>query len=458
MGTTPTFGIPELSQSQANPDITHNEALVKLQALLVGVLSLGDTVPPVSPAEGDSYVLGTTPTGAWAGRGHALAIYWGGSWRFVPGNDDSGTPIPMGPAQEGMRAWVKDENIQYIWYGSPQAWTSVAFITDGDKGDITVSGGGATLTIDNNTITDAKLRDSAALSVVGRAANSGGDPADIAAGANDRLLTRVSNALAFTQLTAGMVPNNTLTLASLANATQRAIIAASGAGAWAETAISANVLTMLGSADNAAIRSNIGAVNIAGDTMTGQLIINLASTTTPLIVRTNGGNNVNASRYANDAFGAVLALQHGRGTFASPTDVVNGDEGMRITGSCYAGGAFRTVGGFLFGTKAVTPSSTDMEGRWILSASPAGTVSDTEVLRASHAEGFVLKGVVVVDTNSLLRRRGFTIATLPTAVGIQGATAYVTDSLAVGAFGATLTAGGSTNAPVTSDGTVWRYG
>ena len=54
-------------------------------------------------------------------------------------------------------------------------------ITDGDKGDVVVSSSGATWTVNSNAITDTKLRDSAALSVIGRSANSSGDPADIAA-------------------------------------------------------------------------------------------------------------------------------------------------------------------------------------------------------------------------------------------------------------------------------------
>ena len=73
-------------------------------------------------------------------------------------------------------------------------------VTDGDKGDITVSSSGAVWTIDNNAITDAKLRDSAAVSIIGRSANSSGDPADIAASANGQVLARMSNAVAFTDI------------------------------------------------------------------------------------------------------------------------------------------------------------------------------------------------------------------------------------------------------------------
>lgn len=123
MPTTPILGLPELAQNQANPDVTHNTAVQLLCALSRGVKSLGDNAPPGSPSDGDSYVLGAAPTGAWAGRANCLAVYVGGAWSFVPGNDDAGTPIAMGAAHEGLRFWVQDENQYYIWTGSPQSWT-----------------------------------------------------------------------------------------------------------------------------------------------------------------------------------------------------------------------------------------------------------------------------------------------------------------------------------------------
>jgi hypothetical protein len=49
----------------------------------------------------------------------------------------------------------------------------------------------------DNAVTDAKLRDSAGLSVIGRGANSTGDPADIVAGTNHQVLRRDGSSLAF---------------------------------------------------------------------------------------------------------------------------------------------------------------------------------------------------------------------------------------------------------------------
>jgi hypothetical protein len=49
----------------------------------------------------------------------------------------------------------------------------------------------------NNSVTDGILRDSIARSVIGRSANSTGDPADIQAGANGKVLVQTNSALAF---------------------------------------------------------------------------------------------------------------------------------------------------------------------------------------------------------------------------------------------------------------------
>lgn len=75
--------------------------------------------------------------------------------------------------------------------------TASAAVSDGDKGDITVSSSGAVWTIDNDAVTDGKLRDSAALSVIGRASNSTGDPADIAASSDHQVLRRSGTSLGF---------------------------------------------------------------------------------------------------------------------------------------------------------------------------------------------------------------------------------------------------------------------
>ncbi len=53
-----------------------------------------------------------------------------------------------------------------------------------------------------NSISNAALRDSGACSVIGRSANSSGDPADISAAANSLVLCRTADALSFSSLSA----------------------------------------------------------------------------------------------------------------------------------------------------------------------------------------------------------------------------------------------------------------
>lgn len=70
-------------------------------------------------------------------------------------------------------------------------------IADGDRGDITISLGGTTYTIDNSVVTYAKIQDLAALSVMGRSANSSGVGANISGTTNEVLRISTGDVLDF---------------------------------------------------------------------------------------------------------------------------------------------------------------------------------------------------------------------------------------------------------------------
>lgn len=120
MTTSADLGLAYIAGQQAQPEITHNEALNQLQILQSGVISVALNTPPGSPTVGDTYILGASPTGAWAGRANCLAGYFGTAWVFVPGNNSAGSPITMGARHEGMMVYSKADNALYVWDGA--AW------------------------------------------------------------------------------------------------------------------------------------------------------------------------------------------------------------------------------------------------------------------------------------------------------------------------------------------------
>lgn len=142
------------------------------------------------------------------------------------------------PAELGLWAWNGAS-----WQLEANASGIVSFeVANADYGDITVSADGATWTIDDDAVTDAKLRDSAALSVIGRSADSAGDPADIVAAANDTVLRRTGDALDFGQLTAGMAPDAVWPYAKLQDAAALSVLGRAGStpGVLADIVAAAN--------------------------------------------------------------------------------------------------------------------------------------------------------------------------------------------------------------------------
>jgi Protein of unknown function (DUF2793) len=91
--TTARLALPMLAVAQAQKEMTHNEALAKLDATVQPVVvSVAPSAVPVTPAAGQCWIVGTPPTGAWAGQAGALAVWTVGGWRFVAPFD-------------GMSAW-----------------------------------------------------------------------------------------------------------------------------------------------------------------------------------------------------------------------------------------------------------------------------------------------------------------------------------------------------------------
>lgn len=183
---------------------------------------------------------------------------------------------PATPAAGKSKIYPK---IDGLWYSKDDAGTETVMSGGINQltGDVTAGPGSGSqaATIANDAVTDAKLRESAALSVIGRAANSIGNPADIPAGSNGTVLRRSSNALAFAAVDLTADVTGDLPYANLvqASAASRLLVrgSAAGAGDWQEGTLGTG-LSMSGTVLSASVA---GGFSIAATVASNELIIAL---------------------------------------------------------------------------------------------------------------------------------------------------------------------------------------
>lgn len=107
MTTTPKLALSYIASSQAQKEITHNEALNDIDFLAkTAVINATTNAPPASPATGDAYIIGAAPTGAWTGFGGRVAGYYAG-WSIKE-------PVA------GWTAWTQNDNRLLYYTGA--AW------------------------------------------------------------------------------------------------------------------------------------------------------------------------------------------------------------------------------------------------------------------------------------------------------------------------------------------------
>jgi len=83
VSVTPRMALSEIQAAQSQKHVTVNDDLIQIDALS-DLYLLGQFVnaPPGSPADGDTYVVGGAPTGAWTGYAYKIAYCIDGAWRF----------------------------------------------------------------------------------------------------------------------------------------------------------------------------------------------------------------------------------------------------------------------------------------------------------------------------------------------------------------------------------------
>lgn len=111
METTANLQLPCIMPSQAQKHVTHNEALLMLDAIVQ--LSIRDrdlSAPPAGEGDGGRYIVAAGATGAWQGWDNAVALKMDEGWRRIE-------------PHVGWIAWVEDEERLVRWTGA--AWAAL---------------------------------------------------------------------------------------------------------------------------------------------------------------------------------------------------------------------------------------------------------------------------------------------------------------------------------------------
>ena len=120
--SSPRFGLPYLALAQAGKEITHNEAIALIDALLHGsVEAVADDPSGLDPEPGQCWIVGPGATGEWGGQATRIACRTDGGWRFI-------APVP------GCRVFGSDLQADYAYDGT--SWVAAPMLAAPSGGSV----------------------------------------------------------------------------------------------------------------------------------------------------------------------------------------------------------------------------------------------------------------------------------------------------------------------------------
>jgi hypothetical protein len=232
----------------------------------------------------------------------------------------------------------------------------------------------------DNAVTDAKLRDSAALSVIGRATNTSGDPADIAAGTDHQVLRRSGTAVGFgaVALDQAAAISGTLPVAN---------------GGTGITSFGGGVATFLSTPSSA----NLAAA-VTDETGSGALVFGTNPTISGATISTGSINNtpIGASTANTGSFTNLTAS----GTVSIPDDSISGD---KVEGGTINAITINTLTSTTVNTTTVDATNIEVTNIKAKDGTAAGSIADatgvvtlnSSVLTTTDINGGSIDGAVI---------------------------------------------------------------
>jgi len=105
--TSPRFSLPMLFAGQSQKEAYVNEAFYLADILLHSAIESVASSPPAAPLNGQAWIVGSSPSGDWAGQSGKLACRLAGNWLFVvPRNGMRVLDQSTGQVRSYNGAWI----------------------------------------------------------------------------------------------------------------------------------------------------------------------------------------------------------------------------------------------------------------------------------------------------------------------------------------------------------------